>query len=122
MDFLEKVEPWVPAEYERVEVVLDNLSTHRATDVLCFALAHPRWECVFQPKDAAYLNLIEPWWKILRALARKGRRCETWEAVSEAVAAATAYGNAHRHPLQWGRKRRRRVPRASGGATLPLVA
>jgi hypothetical protein len=27
---------------------------------------------VFQPKYAAYLNLIEPWWKILRSLALVG--------------------------------------------------
>jgi transposase len=31
--------------------------------VLLFSLAHPRWEFVFPPKYAAYLNLIEPWWK-----------------------------------------------------------
>ena len=40
----------------------------------CSALSHPRWEFVFQPKYAAYLNLIEPWWKVLRSLALKGRR------------------------------------------------
>jgi len=72
--------------------VVDNLSTHSATDVLLFALAHPRWEFVFQPKYAAYLNLIEPlgrlrrsshrgiaarWWKVLRSLALKGHRFET---------------------------------------------
>ena len=34
-----------------------NLNVHSATDVLLFALAHPRWEFVFQPKYAAYLNL-----------------------------------------------------------------
>ena len=48
---------------------MDNLGSHRTTDVLLFLLAHPRWEMVFQPKYAAYLNLIEPWWKILRSLA-----------------------------------------------------
>ena len=122
VDFLEKVERWVPAEYERVYVILDNLSTHRAVDVLLFSLAHPRWEFVFQPKYAAYLNLIEPWWKILRSLALKGRRFASWDEVCAAVAAATAYWNAHRHPFRWGRKRRRRMPRASGIATLPLVA
>ena len=49
-------------------------ASHRATDVLLWALAHPRWEFVFQPTYAAYLNLIEPWWKVLRSLALKGRR------------------------------------------------
>jgi DDE superfamily endonuclease len=77
----------------RVYAILDNLSAHRATDVLLVARAHPRWEFVFQPKYAAYLNLIEPWWKILRALALKGRRFETWDEVCRAVAAATSYWN-----------------------------
>ncbi len=52
---------------------------------------------VFQPKYAAYLNLIEPWWKTLRALALAGRRFETWDEVAEAVDQATDYWNAHRH-------------------------
>jgi transposase len=122
VDFLEQVKRWVPPEYERVCVILDNLSPHRATDVLLFSVAYPRWEFVFPPKDAAYLNLIEPWWKILRSLALKGRRFETWDEVAEAVAAATAYWNVHRHPFRWGRKRRRRIPRACGVAALPRVA
>ena len=44
--FLEEVERWLPAEVERVYAIVDNLSTHRATDVLLFLLAHPRWEMV----------------------------------------------------------------------------
>jgi hypothetical protein len=55
VDFLEQVEAWLPAEAETVYAIVDNLSMHRATDVLLFSLAHPRWEFVFQPKYAAYL-------------------------------------------------------------------
>jgi len=62
---------------------VDNLSTHRATDVLLFSLAHPRWEFVFQPKYAAYLNLIEPWWKVLRSLALKGHHFENRHGASQ---------------------------------------
>ncbi len=122
--FLEQVEAWLPPEAERVYAILDNLSAHRAPDVLLFALAHPRWEFVFQPTYAAYLNLIEPWWKILRSLALKGRRFETWEEIWQAVRAATAYWNAHRHPFVWGqsRRRRRRQARQPGLAMLPEVA
>jgi len=61
-DFLEKVDAWLPADTEAIYAILDNLSTHRATDVLLFAQAHPRLQFVFQPRYAAYLNLIEPWW------------------------------------------------------------
>jgi len=121
-DFLEQVETWLPPEVERVYAILDNLNVHRAWDVLLFNLAHPRWEFVFQPKYAAYLNLIEPWWKTLRSLAFKGRRFETWEQMEEAVKKATAYWNAHRHPFVWGRRRRHRPCRRSGIAVLPKVS
>jgi len=122
VDFLAQVEDWLPPEAVRVYAILDNLSTHRATDVLLFALAHPRWEFVFQPTYAAYLNLIEPWWKVLRSLALQGRRFQTWEEIDAAVAAATAYWNAHRHPFVGGRRRRHRPARPAGIAHLPVVA
>jgi hypothetical protein len=121
VDFLQRVEAWLPAETEQVYAIVDNLSTHRTTDVLLFSLAHPRWEFVFQPKYAAYLNLIEPWWKILRSLALKGRRFETWDDICQAVKLATAYWNKHKHPFHWGRRRRHRSRRTSGIALTPSV-
>ena len=39
VDFLERVEAWLPAEAEQVYAIVDNLSTHRTTDVLLFSLA-----------------------------------------------------------------------------------
>lgn len=122
VDFLQRVEEWLPADLDRVYAIVDNLSTHRASDVLLFSLQHPRWEFVFQPKYAAYLNLIEPWWKILRSLALKGRRFETWAEVEQAIEAATAYWNRHRHPFIWGRRRRHQPRRQSGIAKLPKAA
>jgi transposase len=121
-DFLMRVEMWLPAEIERVFAIVDNLSAHRATDVLLFSLAHARWEFVFQPTYAAYLNLIEPWWKILRSLALKGRRFESWEEICAAVHGATRYWNAHRHPFAWGKRKRKRAARRSGIAIAPIAA
>ena len=57
-------------------------------------MGRQRWvdgEFVFQPKYAAYLNLIEPWWKILRSLALKGQRFEDWDELCRAVHDASAY-------------------------------
>jgi hypothetical protein len=68
IDFLEHVETWIPPTTERVYAILDNLSSHRTTDVLLFLLTHPLWEMVFQPKYAAYLNLSSP----------GGRTCGRW--------------------------------------------
>jgi transposase len=120
-DFLGRVEAWIPAEVERVYAIVDNLQAHRAVDVLLFALAFARWEFVFQPKYAAYLNLIEPWWKVLKSLALKGRRFETWEEVCRAVEEATGYWNKHRHPFVWGRRRRHRPRRQPGIAAVPGI-
>ena len=120
--FLEQTETWIAPKVERVYAILDHLSAHRATDVLRFALVHRRWEFVVQPKSAAYLNLIEPWWKVVRALARKGRRFETWDEICQAVEAATAYWNARKHPFVCGRRRRHRPRRQPGIAAVPLVA
>ena len=101
---------------------MDNLNTHKAYDVLFFSLTHPRWEFVFQPKYAAYLNLIEPWCKTLKSLALKGRRFETWEEIEAAIAKATIYWNEHRHPYIWGRRRRHRPAKRLGVAGMPRVA
>jgi transposase len=122
VDFLTQVDAWVPPKIIRVYAILDNLAVHRAPDVLLFSLHHPRWEFVFQPKYAAYLNLIEPWWKVLRSLALKGRRFETWEEVAQAIKAATEYWNSHRHPFIWGRKRRHRPKRQPGIALVAKAA
>jgi transposase len=59
VDFLEQVDEWLPVGLDRVYALVDNLSAHRASDVLLYSLQRPRWEFVFQPKYAAYPNLIE---------------------------------------------------------------
>ena len=71
--FLEQVEAWLPAEVEQVYAILDNLKSHKTTDVLLFSLAHPRWEFVFQPTYAPYLNLIEP-----RVPSGRRKCCAPW--------------------------------------------
>ena len=70
--------------------------------MLLFNLAHPRWEFVFQPKYAAYLNLIEPWWKTMTSLAIRGRSVESCHQVEEAISRAVDYRNAQRRPYVWG--------------------
>ncbi len=58
VDFLEKVEEWMPKSVGRIYAIMDNRRAHKAYDVLLFNVAHPRWEFVFQPKYAAYLKLM----------------------------------------------------------------
>lgn len=122
VDFPDAVDTWISDEVNRVYAVLDNLSTHRAVDVLLRSLTHPRWEVVFQPTYAAYLNLIEPWWNVLRSLALKGRRFDTWDDICAAVQRATASWKGHRHPFVWGRRKRRSRVRQARIAHLPIAA
>lgn len=90
--------------------------------MLLFSAAHPRWEFVFQPKEyAAYLNLIEPWWKTLRSLALAGRFFETWEQMEDAIEKARDYWNARRRPYVWGRRRRHRPSRRPGIGAMPTI-
>jgi hypothetical protein len=125
VDFLRETDEWLREQLgtdfrdfrkeKRVFAILDNLAAHRSQDMMLFSATHPHWHFVFQPTYAAYLNLIEPWWKVLRSLALKGKRFESWHDVVEAIHAASSYWNAHRHPFFWGRfwGRRRRHRRCS---------
>ena len=63
----------MPGGAVRIYATMDNLRAHKACDVLLFGLAHPRWECTFQPKYAAYLDPIDSWWKTPESLAIKAR-------------------------------------------------
>lgn len=114
--FLEQVDAWIGPGPTEVICVLDNLNIHHAHEVLLFLLAHPRWEFAFVPTGAAYLNLIEPWWKTLRSLALAGRSFENWQEVEQAISEATDYWNKHRHPYLWGRRRRHQKSRSPGVA------
>jgi DDE superfamily endonuclease len=71
IDFLCFVDEQIPADRERIYVILDNLDMHHSHDLLLFQFQYPRWEFVYQPGRAAYFNLIEPWWKILRFIDPK---------------------------------------------------
>jgi hypothetical protein len=59
---------------------------------------------------------------VLRSLALKGRRFETWAEIEQAVERATTYWNEHKHPFIWGRRRRHRQARRLGVATLPVIS
>jgi hypothetical protein len=68
-------------EVEGVYAIVESLSTYRALDAVLFSTLLAIWEFVFQPSCAAYLNLIESWWKIPRSLAGKGRRFASWDEI-----------------------------------------
>lgn len=94
-------------------IVEDNLVIHKSRNVKTALLAWPEIRLQFIPKYACWLNLIEPWWKQLKALALKGRRFESTDEVIDAFHGALGYWNAHRHPYSW-----RKVPKSWPRKTL----
>ena len=94
---------------ERLLLIEDNLSAHLSRDTRAALVAWPEITLQLLPKYAAWLNLIEPWWKLLKGLALKGRRFETVVELEDAFRDALAYWMAHRHPFTW-RKRPQNQP------------
>ena len=94
---------------ERWLVIEDNLSIHTSQETKLALLAWPEIQLQLLPKYAPWLNLIEPWWKQLRSLALKGRRFESTEELEEALFAALAYWNTHRHPYLWKKRPQEQV-------------
>ena len=72
LDFLAQLEAEVPPG-QRVIAILDNLSTHTTKEVGDWLVAHPRWQLVFTPKHASWLNQVEIFFSILtRRLLKHG--------------------------------------------------
>jgi transposase len=100
---------------DRWLVIEDNLTIHKSRDVQTALLAWPEIQIQFLPKYACWLNLIEPWWKQLKALALSGRKFETVEELSEALQAALVYWNAHKHPYTWKKQPQQQPELILGG-------
>jgi hypothetical protein len=88
--------------------IWDNLSTHlsRYTQLALLAYSEVHQiKVLLLPKYAAWLNLIEPWWKQLRSLALKGKRFENVEELIRAIYDATEYWLQHSYPYIWGKSK-----------------
>jgi transposase len=72
-------------------------------DTMLWNWGHPRFHFVPLPKAAAWLNLIEGFWKILRQRALAGRACRSPQAVNAALEAGVADWNQHPTSFLWGR-------------------
>jgi len=69
--FLDQLEAEIPAG-ERVIAILDNLSTHKTPNVQTWLDEHPRWQIVFTPKHASWLNQVEIFSILTRRLLKHG--------------------------------------------------
>lgn len=86
-----------------VYLIADNLSSHTSQPIRDWLAAHPRVHQTFIPVGAAWLNLIEGWWRLLRRAAFAGQCFANREEIALAVRVANAQLNSRARPWVWGR-------------------
>ncbi len=98
--FLERLEDEIPAG-QHVIAILDNLSTHKTKEVEAWLAAHPRWQFVFTPKHASWLNQVECFFSILaRRLLRHGAFTSPEDLASQMLTFVERY-NLTAQPFKW---------------------
>jgi len=98
--FLEQLETEVPAE-RNVVAILDNLSTHKTKEVEAWLAEHPRWQLVFTPKHASWLNQVEIFFSILtRRLLKHGQFSDPDDLASQMLA-FVEHHNLTAQPFAW---------------------
>jgi transposase len=98
---LEKIERAIPRGL--IYLIADNLSTHKSALVREWLTEHPRIEHAFIPKGAAWLNMIEVWWRLFRRQALAGIDFADSYEIDYARRVATRQLNRKAKPWVWGR-------------------
>ena len=95
----------------KVYLVLDNCSAHTAKRVSAWIAKHwpNRVELVFLPSKAAWLNLIEPFWRVLKDQMLKGSDFQSRPEFRTALRCFLGLYNRRCHPFIWGRQRKARI-------------
>lgn len=87
----------------QIRLIADNLSSHTSAPVREWLAQHPRIQHVFIPVGACWLNLIEPWWRLLRRAAYAGQTFVDTAEIALATRVATDQLNRRARPWVWGR-------------------
>jgi transposase len=87
-----------------IYLIADNLKTHKSAMVRQWLEEHPRIDHAFIPKGAAWLNLIEAWWRLFRRQALARVDFADGYEVDKATRVATRQLNRKAGPWVWGRK------------------
>ena len=98
--FLDQLEAEIPAG-EEVIAISDNLSTRTTDEVAQWLADHPRWQFVFTPKHASWLNQVEIFFSILaRRLLKRGAFTSEHDLAQQMLAFVETYNQTAR-PFQW---------------------
>ena len=84
-------------------MISGNLNSHKSRPIQAWLAEHPRIQQLFIPVKAAWLNLMEPWWRRLRREAFAGQAFVDAQEINQAAADGTRRLNARAKPWVWGR-------------------
>lgn len=102
LHFLDGLERFVPEG--EVYLIVDPLPLHWTLATMLWNWGHERFHFVPMPKKAAWLNLIEGFWKILRQRSLAGRTFPDTGELAAALHAGVDDWNRHPTPFLWGRE------------------
>jgi len=98
--FLKQLETEIPTG-QQVVAILDNLSTHKTPNVQAWLDEHPRWQMVFTPKHASWLNQVEIFFSILtRRLLKHGQFTSSKDLATQMLA-FVEHHNLTARPFSW---------------------
>jgi hypothetical protein len=104
LKLLEKIEFSIPQG--AIYVIAYDLKIHKSAMVRQWLEEHPRIDHAFIPKGAAWLNLIEVWWRLFRRQTLAGVDFVDGYEIDKATRVATRQLNRKASPWVWGRKRK----------------
>jgi DDE superfamily endonuclease len=84
-------------------LIADNLASHSSGPIREWLTDHPRIQHAFIPVGAAWLNLIEGWWRPFRRKAFAGQSLANHRDIAYVTRLATSQLNRHARPWVWGR-------------------
>ena len=86
-----------------LNVITDNLSSHKSPPIQDWLVAHDRVHHAFIPVGACWLNLQEAWWRLFRREAFAGQTFADADEITHATHVATQQLNRRATPWVWGR-------------------
>lgn len=100
LHFLDGLETFAPPGDPYL--IVDDLPLHCDLETMLWNWGHSRAHFVPLPKAAAWLNLIEGFWKIRGQRALAGRPCTSTDDIDHALHAGVSNWNRQPKPFLWG--------------------
>jgi transposase len=113
LTFLNKINANVPKDLD-VEVVLDNLATHKTPKVHQWLLRHRRFHFHFTPTYGSWMNLVERWFGALTTKKLKRSAHRSVKALAADIEAWVAIWNEDPKPFVWHKSAEEILERLAG--------